>query len=285
MGNVNYPSIFFILFDILQYPFMQKAFLVSAMAAIPFGLIGTFVVVRRIGYLASAIAHCALGGIGGGLYLQYLLATTVFAAYCAPMVVAMTVTILAAVLIGTIQIYAKEREDTIIGVVWVTVMACGIILLDRTPGSGNIASYLFGDILLITHQDVLLVTALSVAVLTVVLTFFKRFEAVCFDPEFSQIRGVPTTRYFLLLLVLTAMTVVMLVQIVGVILLVAMLTLPAATACRWTKRLLPIGLLAILFGFLASWSGLLLSVWLHCPTGPTIVLVAASFYLVSLLKK
>jgi len=261
---------------------MQKAFLVSAIAAIPFGLIGTFVVVRRIGYLASAIAHCALGGIGAGLYLKYLLAATIFAAYCPPMLVAFLITILSAVLIGIIQIKAKEREDTIISVVWVTVMAWGIILLDRTPGSGNIASYLFGDILLITNTDVMLVAGLSLAVLTLVLTFFKRFEAVCFDPEFTQIRGVPTAFYFLLLLVLTAMTVVMLVQIVGVILVVAMLTLPAATACRWAIRLMPIGLLAILFGFLASWLGLLLSIWLHYPTGPTIVLVAALFYLISL---
>ena len=264
---------------------MQKAFLVSAMAAIPFGLIGTFVVVRRVGYLASAIAHCALGGIGGGLYLQYLLATTVFAAYCSPMVVSIVVTILSAMLIGTIQIKATEREDTIIGIVWVTVMALGIILLDRTPGSGNIASYLFGDILLITSADVMLVAGLSVVVLALVLIFFKRFEAVCFDSEFAQIRGVPTAFYFQLLLVLTAMTVVMLVQIVGVVLVVAMLTFPAATACRWAKRLLPIGLLSILFGFLASWSGLVFSVWLHSPTGPTIVLVAALLYFISLLKR
>ena len=264
---------------------MQKAFLVSAIAAIPFGLIGTFVVVRRIGYLASAIAHCALGGIGVGLYLQYLLAVTVFAAYIPPMFVAFIVTILSAILIGIIQIKAKEREDTIISVVWVTVMACGIILLDKTPGSGNIASYLFGDILLITNGDVMFVVGLSVTVLILVLTFFKRLEATCFDPEFTQIRGVPTAFYFLLLLILTAMTVVMLVQVVGVILVVAMLTLPAATACRWATRLMPIGLLAILFGFLASWSGLLLSVWLHCPTGPMIILVAAAFYLVSLLRR
>ena len=264
---------------------MQKTLLVCAIAAIPFGLIGTFVVVRRIGYLASAIAHCALGGIGGGLYLQYLLAATVFSTYFSPMVVSMVVTSLSAILIGTIQIRSREREDTIIGVVWVTVMACGIILLDRTPGSGNMSSYLFGDILLITNMDVWLVAGLSVTVLTITLTFFKRFEAICFDPEFAQIRGVPVAFYFLLLLLLTAMTVMMLVQIVGVVLVVAMLTLPAATACRWAKRLMPIGLLAIFFGFLTSWLGLLLSVWLHSPTGPTIVLIAALFYLVSLPKK
>lgn len=264
---------------------MQKAFLVSAMAAIPFGLIGTFVVVRRIGYLASAVSHCALGGIGGGLYLQYVFAAAAFAAYCPPMAVSVIVTVLSAVLIGIIQINAKEREDTIISVIWVTVMALGIILLDRTPGSGNIAAYLFGDILLITQTDVLLVAGLSVTVLVLVLTFFKRFEAVCFDPEFAQIRGVPTASYFLLLLVLTAMTVVMLIKIVGAVLVVALLTLPAATACRWAKRLMPIGLLSILFGFLASWLGLIFSVWFNVPSGPMIVLVAAVFYLLSLGKR
>ncbi|MDR0522382.1 MAG: metal ABC transporter permease [Planctomycetaceae bacterium] len=273
------------MFDTLFCPFMLKAFLISATAAVPFGLIGTFVVVRRIGYLAGAIAHCALGGVGAGLYLQFILSGTVFAALFPPSAVSAAVTILSALLIGAIHFQAKEREDTIIGAVWVITMAAGFILLDITPGSGNISAYLFGDVLLITNTDMILVAGLSTVILAAVIIFFQRFEAVCFDPEFAKVRGISTAFYFLLLLVLTAMTVVTLVQVVGIVLVIAMLTLPAATACRLAKRLLPICGIAVLIGFLSSWIGLVMSVWLYLPAGSSIVLVAATFYLLSLLKR
>ncbi|MDR1963115.1 MAG: metal ABC transporter permease [Planctomycetaceae bacterium] len=271
------------MFETFQLPFMQRAFLIGAIAAIPFGLIGTFVVVRRIGYLAGAIAHCAFGGIGIGLYGQYLLAATVLATFFPPMGVSVLVAVFSAMLIGLIQTQAKEREDTIIGVIWAAGMALGLLLLELTPGNVNIANYLFGNILLITQADVFWVSSLSVVVLFVVLVFFKRLEAVCFDEEFARLRGVATMFYFQLLLILTALTVVLLVRVVGIVLVIAMLTLPAATACRFAKRLFPICLLAILFGWVVTWLGLVLSVCANLSTGPTIVLVAAAVYLVSLL--
>ncbi|GHT14856.1 putative metal transport system membrane protein [Planctomycetales bacterium] len=246
--------------DIIQYPFMQRAFIIGTIAAVPLGLIGTFVVVRRIGYLAGAIAHCALGGIGIGLYLQYVLAATVVAAFVPPTVTALTVTVLAALFIGIISIRGKEREDTLISAVWVVGLAIGLILLDKTPGNANISSFLFGDIILLTLSDVYVTAVLSGVVLTLVLIFFQRLEAVCFDAEFAQLRGIHTAWYFQLLLVLTAVTVVLFVRIIGIILLIAMLTLPAATACQFAKRLFPIACLAVLFGMAASWIGLILSV-------------------------
>lgn len=274
--------------ETLQQPFMQRAFLIGAIAAIPFGLIGTFVVVRRIGYLAGAIAHCAFGGIGIGLYLQHALGATVFATVLVPlldpMLVSIVVAVASALLIGTIRIRAKEREDTIIGAIWAAGMALGLLLLELTPGNVNISNYLFGDILLITHSDVVLVSILSTVVLAVVLVFFRRLEAVCFDEEFARLRGVPTAFYFQLLLTLSALTVVLLVRIVGIVLVIAMLTLPAATACRLAKRLFPICLISILVGFTAIWLGLLLSTWLNFPAGPTIVLTAVVVYSLSLLK-
>lgn len=283
------------LLEILQYPFMQRAFFIGAIAAIPFGLIGTFVVVRRIGYLAGAIAHCAFGGIGIGIYLQYAVASGTSMAFAGrfldhfglqklvdPIIVSVLVAIASALLIGAVRIRTKEREDTIIGAIWTIGMALGWLLLELTPGSANISNFLFGNILLITPTDVYLVAGLSILVFLIVLVFFKRFEAICFDEEFARLRGMPTECYFQLLLVLAALTVVLLVRVVGILLVIAMLTLPAATACRLAERLLPICFLSILVGFASIWFGLFLSAWAHLASGPTIALVAAAFYLLSI---
>jgi len=270
------------MFDILQFSFMRQAFLIGTIAAVPFGVIGTFIVVRRIGYLAGAIAHCAFGGIGAGLYLQYVLATTAFAALFDPMFVSVAVAVLSALVIGIVRQKASEREDTIIGAIWAVGMAVGLLLLEQTPGYVGISNYLFGNILLIAQQDVFIVGVLSLLVIVIVGLFFKRLEAVCFDEEFARLRSVPTTWYFQLLLVLTALTVVLLVRIVGIVLVIAMLTLPAATAGRFTKRLLPMCLLSIFFCAVFSWIGLLINcVFGSLPAGPIIVLVAAVAYLMS----
>jgi zinc transport system permease protein len=271
-----------IMFETLQLPFMQRAFLIGAIAAIPFGLIGTFVVVRRIGYLAGAISHCAFGGIGVGLYLQHLFAASCLSVLFAPMGVSVVVAVLSTILIGVVRLKAKEREDTIIGAVWAIGMSFGLLLIEMTPGNVNISNYLFGNILLITYSDVVLISLLSVVVLFFVLLFFKRLEAVCFDEEFARLRGVPTTFYFQLLLVLTAVTVVLLVRIVGIILVIAMLTIPPATACRFTARLLPICVLSVVLGIAVTWIGLFLSVLFELSAGATIVLVAATVYFLSL---
>jgi zinc transport system permease protein len=262
---------------------MQRAFLIGTVAAVPLGLIGTFIVVRRIGYLAGAIAHCAFGGIGIGLYLQYLFAGAVVVSLFPPAAVSLIVTVLSAMLIGMIRMKVKEREDTLIGAVWVIGMALGLILLDKTPGNTNMSSYLFGDIILLTQNDVYLTVALSAVVSAIVLLFFQRLEAVCFDAEFAELRGIHTFWYFQVLLILTAVTVVLFVRVVGIILLIAMLTLPAATACRCAQRLFPIACLAVLFGILSSWIGLFLSVQFTLPAGSSIVLTAAGFYGASLL--
>ena len=269
--------------ETLQQPFMQRAFLVGAIAAVPFGLIGAFVVVRRIGYLAGAIAHCAFGGIGIGLYLQYLLAGTLVASFFSPMFVALAVAVLSALLVGVIRIKAKEREDTIIGAVWAFGMALGLLLFEKTPGNTGITNFLFGNILLITPTDVVLVSTLTILILASVFLLFKRLEAVCFDEEFARLRGVPTTFYFQLLLVLTALTVVLMVRIVGIVLVIAMLTLPAATACRLARKLFSICILSTILAVLSTWIGLGVSVWGNFSAGPAIVLVAVVFYVFSLL--
>ena len=269
-----------------EYSFARTAFLVSALASLTFGVIGTFVVVRRIGYIAGAIAHCAFGGIGIGLFLQQTIVTGLggtaaaraLALWFDPMLVAVLVSIGCALIIGAIQLYGKEREDTIIGAIWSVGMAVGLLCLDKTEGYFSISSYLFGDILLISWTDICFVGGLGLGVLVVVSLCFQRFAAVCFDEEFSRLRGIRTGFYFQLLLILTAITVVLMVRVVGIILVIAMLTLPAATAGRLTNRLLPMSIIAVLLCFLCSWVGLYLSIVYNFSAGPMMILVSAVVY-------
>ena len=268
-----------------DYAFARTAFFVSALASLSFGVIGTFVVVRRIGYIAGAVSHCAFGGIGIGLFLRQTVASGSgfavvrnLAPWIDPIFVAVLVSIGCALVIGAFQLYGKEREDTIIGAIWAVGMAVGLLCLDKTEGYHSISSYLFGDILFISLRDIYYVAGLGLIVLIVVSLCFQRFAAVCFDEEFARLRGIRTGFYFQLLLVLTAITVVLMVRIVGIILVIAMLTLPAATAGRLTKRLFSMSVLAVFFCFLCSWTGLYLSIVFNFSTGPMIILVSAVVY-------
>lgn len=272
------PALRDIFFD-PHYFYIRQALVVSALASVSFGLVGTFVVVRRIGYLTGAIAHCAFGGIGIGLFLK---STDRFAGVD-PLLVALLMSIACAMLIGFLARFAGERVDTVIGAIWAVGMAVGLICLEKAPGSANISSYLFGDILLLSESNLGSVALLAACVATLILLFFRRFEAVSFDEEQARLRGIPAFFYFQALLVLTTVTVVILMQMVGIILVVAMLTLPAAAAGRLTHRLFSMALLSVAFCFLFSWIGLYLSLWWNLPTGPTIIVTAAVGYTLSLL--
>ena len=269
-----------------EYVFLRQAFLVSALASLSFGVIGTFVVARRIGYLAGAISHCAFGGIGIGIFLQQAAVTAgmaTFAPLLDPIAVAVVFSIASALLIGIIQMRTKEREDSVIGAIWAIGMAVGVLFLDATPGYHSISSYLFGDILLISTNGARLVGLLGIVVLVTVIVYFKRLEAVCFDEEYMRLRGLNTHFYLQLLLVLVAMTVVLMIQLVGIILVIALLTLPAATAARISMRLFPMVCWATILCFLFSWCGLFLSVRLNIAAGPTIILVAGAGYVTVLI--
>ncbi|MBU2431926.1 MAG: metal ABC transporter permease, partial [Proteobacteria bacterium] len=222
--------------------FLKYAFIMGALASVAFGIIGTFVTTKRIGYLAGAISHSIFGGIGLALFLQVNAGITWFD----PILGAVLAAIISAVTIGLVSLYAKEREGTIIGTIWAVGMASGILLIDKTPGYFNLASYLFGDILLISGKDLLYVACLDTLVLGICLLFFNRFFGICFDSEFTSLRGINTTFFYLLLLILTALTVVFLVRIVGIVLVIALLTIPPAIASFYAKRLWQMMLYSIL---------------------------------------
>ena len=236
-------------------PFLYYALLTGLLASISFGIIGTFVVVRRISYIAGAISHCVLGGIGAGLYLQNVAGISWFT----PVHGAIIVALLAAFILTEVSMHAKEREDSMIGALWAGGMAIGLLFIARTPGYFDPMSYLFGNILLITKNDLFFVIALDALILIIVGVFYNNFLALCFDEEYARLRGIKTHWLYLLLLCLTALTIVLLVRIVGIIMVIALLTLPAAIALNCSRSLVVVMALATGLGFIFTASGLALS--------------------------
>ncbi|MBW1893268.1 MAG: metal ABC transporter permease [Deltaproteobacteria bacterium] len=256
--------------------FLRLAFYVATLASIAFGIIGTYVVTRRISYLAGAISHCVFGGIGAGLFLQKKVGLIWFD----PMYGAIASAIFAAVIIGLFSMYAEQREDTVIGALWAIGMAAGLLFLDLTPGYFDIMSYLFGDILLISFTDLKLVFWLDIVVLFLSIYFYNSLLAVCFDDEFARLRGVPAGAFYILLLCLTALTIVLLVRVVGIIMVIALLTIPAAVAGHFAKKLWHMMVFAVFFCMMFNWAGLAVSYSLNLSSGPTIIMIAGLTYLV-----
>lgn len=249
---------------ILQYEFMQNALIAGLLAAIACGVIGVYVVVKRVVFISGGIAHASFGGIG----LGYLLGIN-------PVLGAMLFAIASALGMGLMTKRTKLSEDTAIGILWAMGMALGIIFIGLAPGyAPDLFSYLFGGILTVPTFDLILMLVLDVVIVAIVLLFYKEFLLLSFDEEFSTVAGVPTQRLYLLLLCLIALTVVVLIRVVGIILVIALLTIPAALARQFTHSLQKMILLSILAGAVFTFSGLWLSYLLDLASGATIILVA-----------
>jgi zinc transport system permease protein len=256
-------------------PFLRHAFIAGALASVAFGMVGTFVVVRRINYVAGAISHAVLGGVGAALYAREALGWT----WSTPMLGAAIAAMVSALIIGSASLLTREREDTVIGAIWAVGMGIGLLFLAKTPAYVDPMSYLFGNILLISQADLMLIIALDAVVILVCLLFYNPFVALCFDPEFARLRGVPVRRYYLLLVGLVAITVVLLMTVVGLIMVIALLTLPAATANRFTRSLTTMMALAAVFCLLFTQTGLAVSYHFSLPSGPTIIVLGGVAYL------
>jgi zinc transport system permease protein len=253
--------------------FLQQALLAGLLASLGCGLVGPFVVVKRITFLAGGIAHSVLGGMGAAVYFGF-----------APLAGALVAAVLAALIIGAVRLAWRTGEDTMIGALWAVGMATGILFISQTPGyTTDLMSFLFGNMLLVPARELWFMAALDLLLLATVLLCYRQFVAVAFDEEFARLRGVPVTFFYLLLLVLVALTVVLMIQVVGLILVIALLTLPAAVAGQWTRSLAGMMLGATLLGAGLTSGGLALSYGPDLPAGATIVLLAGGVYLVSAL--
>lgn len=264
--------------DLANYRFLQYALLASVLVSVASGVVGAYVVVRRITYIAGSIAHCVLGGLGAAKYLQIVHGWQWFS----PMYGAAATAVLAAIIIGLVTIKAKQREDTVIGALWAIGMAAGVLFIARTPGyQEDVMSYLFGDILLVERHDLWLIAGLDAAVVLLGILFYNKFLAVCFDEEFARLRGVRVEFYYLLLLCLTALTVVLMMKVVGIVMVIALLTLPAAVAGYFARTLWQMMILGILLSMVFTTSGLVLSYRPNLPAGATIIVLAGLAYLLT----
>lgn len=260
--------------DMLHFEFMRNALLVGLLVSIACGVIGTYVVVKRIVFISGGISHTAYGGIGLGYYLGFnpMLGATIF-------------TVLAALGMGLVQ-RSRQRDDTIIGVMWAAGMAVGIIFVKLSPGyAADLMSYLFGSILTVPVRDILYIFLLDLLIIGIVYRYFDEFKAVAFDEEFARVSGLKTDFFNLLLLFLVALTVVVMIRAVGIILVIALLTIPPAIAGQFSHRLKGMMMLSVLLGIVFTSAGLYLSYLFDLPSGATIILVAAAGYILTLLCK
>ena len=262
--------------------FLRYACMAGIMAGIPFGVIGTYVVTRRITYIAGAIAHCALGGIGTAIFLRYKLGMVQDSLLyeSLPVYGAILQAIIAAFVIGLVSLYGQEREDTVIGAVWAVGMAQGLLFMAKTPEYVDPMSYLFGGIIYVSKTDLITVAVLSLVVMGLSLFFYNKLVAICFDEEFARLRGINVEFYFLLLLCLTAITIVLLLRVVGIVMVIALLTLPAAVAGRFTRKIWQMMIVSILCCMIFNISGMAISYTYDIPSGPAIILIGGAVYLI-----
>lgn len=264
--------------DLPRYAFLHHAMIAAVLASIPCGIIGSFIVVRRSTYIAGAISHSLLAGMGLVLYLNVVHGFR----RLTPLHGAVAAAVTAALLIGAMGGSRHNRVDTVLSAIWSVGMALGISFIMATPGyNEDLMSYLFGNILMVSRDDLVLMALLNAVIVMATLLFYTRLITISFHRQLAILRGIPVTAYEILFLVLTALTVVLLVNVVGIVMAIALLTLPAATAGNLLKRLSGIILLAIVLSLLLTAGGLIISYGPEWPAGPTIIELAGLAYLLS----
>jgi zinc transport system permease protein len=256
------------MFDLLQYSFIQNAIIAAILASLACGIIGVYVVVKKIVSITGGIAHASFGGVGLGYFLGIN-----------PMLGVLPFSLASAMVMGTVGKKSKIPEDSAIGILWSLGMAIGVIFVYLTPGyAPELMTYLFGNILTVPQSDLYIMFILDIVIVGSVYLFYKEFLALCFDEEFTTVQGLPTEKLYLFLLCIVALTIVVLIKVVGIILVIALLTIPACLSRKFTHNLKQMMLISIVFGTIISISGIGLSYLLDVPSGATIILVLSLVY-------
>lgn len=261
--------------------FLRNALIVGLLSSIPLGITGSLVVSRNITSIAGAMAHAVLGGVGFALYISRVWGIT----WLTPLTGALFGALAAALLIYFASLYAKEKEDTVISGVWALGMSVGLLFISATPGYVDLQGYLFGNILLVTAAEIKTTAVLAVAVAVLTVIFFRPLQSMLFDAEFARLRRINVDYLYLLLLVLIALTVVLMVNVAGVILLIALLSLPAAAAKCYVSHLSTMMILGSVLSMSEITLGLFAGYTWDLPVGPAAVIAAVVFYIAGLLKK
>jgi zinc transport system permease protein len=257
--------------EVLQYEFMRNALAAGLLASVICGIMGTLVVVNRIVFLSGGIAHAAYGGIGLAFFFgwPYMAGTIGFS-------------LAAGLLMAAVSIHAKHRADTIIGVIWAVGMSMGIILIDLTPGYNvDLMSYLFGSILTVPGSDLWQMFMVGVVIIAIVTYFYNHFLAMSYDEEFARIRGIPVKALYFLLIGMLAVAIVIIIQVVGLILVIALLTIPPFIAEKYSKSLFAMIVWSSVLSAFFTISGLWLSYTFNLTSGASIIMVAGIGFCVS----
>ena len=254
--------------DLLHYTFFQHALLGSLFASIACGIIGTYIVTRRLVFISGGITHASFGGIGIGLYLGI-----------SPILTAAVFSVLSAFGVKWLSKRSDMREDSAIAVFWTFGMAIGIIFSFLAPGfTPDLSSFLFGNILTITHGDILLLCLLSLTLGVFFALFLRPIVAIAFDPEFARSQKLPVAFFEYTLMMFIALTIVACLRMVGIVLAISLLTLPQMTANLFTYRFKYIIWISIAIGYASCLGGLFLSYTYQIPSGASIIFVSILFY-------
>ncbi|MCF7935364.1 MAG: metal ABC transporter permease [Synergistales bacterium] len=254
--------------EALQFEFMQNALWAALLASILCGIIGTVIVVKRMVILAGGVAHAAYGGVGLAVFLGI-----------SPQLGAMGFSMIMALLMSWVIWSDESRSDTVIGIIWALGMALGVVFTDITPGYGvDLMSYLFGSILTVTRADLYIMAAVAAISTLAVVLYYRPLLAFVYDEEFAWTRGIPVKTVHLLLVVLLSLSVVLIIRIVGLILVIALVSIPPHMAEGWSRSLGGMMVIAALLSAVFTLGGLWMAYSFNLTSGATIILFAATAY-------
>jgi len=270
----------------LSMGFMRNALAAALLVSVACGVIGSLVVVRRLVFISGGIAHAAYGGVGLGYWLQYAVPVGAAAAFPGvwPLAGALVFSLAAAVVMGLITRRGlHQRSDTVIGVLWAVGMALGVLFADLTPGyKANLMSYLFGSILAVSPWEITVMAVMDLVILAGVAVFFRPLQAVSFDETFAETRGLPVGALHMITLCMVAVSVVMMMRMVGLIMVIALLTIPAAISGMFNRRLSGMMVWAVVLGTVFSVAGLAAAWFWNVSSGAAVILTAGTFYFLAL---
>ena len=252
--------------EALSFEFIQHALIAGVLVSFAAGIIGSLIVVNRMVFLAGGIAHASYGGIGLAVFFGFpiFLGASMFA-------------VGAALLISSLTLHKRHRIDTFIGLIWAVGMAIGVIFIDLTPGYNvDMMSYLFGSILAVSTEDIYFMSALLAVILFVMTFWYRDILAVSYDSEYAALRGVNVRFFYTLILILAALTVVVSIKVVGLILVIALLTIPVYIAEKLSHSLFSMMFLSGFIASLFTLGGLWFSYTYNLTSGASIILISAA---------
>lgn len=260
--------------SLISYSFLQNAFIAAVLSGIACGIVGTYIISRRMVFLSGGITHASFGGIGIAYYLGLN-----------PIGGAMVFAVLSALGVEWASAKGRIREDSAIGIVWSVGMAIGLLFIYLTPGyAANLMTYLFGDVLTVSHSNIIALAVLAVVLIGVMLFFGRPIIYAAFDREFAKSQGVRADAILTLMTVLTSVAIVLSIRIVGIVLLISLLTIPPVIASSFTKSYMRIVTLSSLFAVIGNVVGLYVAYKIDLPVGvSTIILLAIALFVVKLL--